>query len=377
MKRLLTIGHSYVVSLNRRLAHEMARQGEGRWSVTAAAPAAYHGDLRPIALEAVPGEACEVRSVTAHLTQFPHLMFYGGLRSLLGEPWDVIHCWEEPYVAAGAQIAGLAAPGAQLVFATFQNLPKRYPPPFNWMERRVVRRADGWIAFGRTVHETQLARPGYSKMPSRVIPPGVDTERFAPDASARTRVRSERGWNDDVPVVGFVGRFVAAKGLAVLSAALTRLAEPWRALFVGGGDERAALDALAAAHPGRVSIVTNATHDEVPSYLNAMDVLCAPSQTTSGWREQFGRMLIEAMACGVPVLASRSGEIPHVVADAGVLLPEDDAEAWAAALRRVIGDAGVRRDLADRGLRRARLEFAWPVVARRHLEFFDELTVRR
>ena len=84
-------------------------------------------------------------------------------------------------------------------------------------------------------------------------------------------------------------------------------------------------------------------------------------------------MLIEAMACGVPVLASRSGEIPHVIADAGILLPEDDVEAWAAALGRVLADPDERRDLADRGLRRARTEFAWPVVARRHLEFFDEL----
>ena len=85
-------------------------------------------------------------------------------------------------------------------------------------------------------------------------------------------------------------------------------------------------------------------------------------------------MLIEAMACGVPVLASRSGEIPHVLGDAGVLLPEDDVAGWAATLTRAIADAAMRRDLADRGLRRARTEFAWTVVARRHLEFFEELT---
>jgi glycosyltransferase involved in cell wall biosynthesis len=88
-------------------------------------------------------------------------------------------------------------------------------------------------------------------------------------------------------------------------------------------------------------------------------------------------MLIEAMACGVPVLASHSGEIPHVLGDAGILLPEDDAAGWAATLTRVLADAGLRRDLADRGLRRARTEFAWTVVARRHLEFFDELTASR
>lgn len=377
MKRLLTIGHSYVVALNRRLADEMARQGSGRWSVTAAAPASYHGDLRRIALDAGSGDACDVRGMPAHLTRSPHLMFYGGLRKLLAEPWDLIHCWEEPYVAAGAQIAALAPSGVPLVFATFQNLSKPYPPPFNWMERRVLRRADGWIAFGRTVHETQRARAGYAEIPSRVIPPGVDTQRFTPDAAARARVRSARGWNDNTPVVGFLGRFVAEKGLSVLTAALRRLTQPWRALFVGGGEGRAELEALAAAYPGRVSIATNVAHDEVPEYLNAMDVLCAPSQTTPRWREQFGRMVIEAMACGVPVVASRSGEIPYVVGDAGVLLCEDDVDEWSAALGQVLSDPGARRDLADRGLRKARLQFAWPVVARRHLEFFDDLVAGR
>jgi glycosyltransferase involved in cell wall biosynthesis len=73
-------------------------------------------------------------------------------------------------------------------------------------------------------------------------------------------------------------------------------------------------------------------------------------------------------------VASDSGEIPHVVGEAGILLPEDDAARWTATLTRLAGDAGLRRDLADRGLRRARTEFGWTVVARRHLDFFDELT---
>ena len=377
MKRLLTIGHSYVVALNRRLADEMAQQGAGRWSVTAAAPARYPGDLGPLNFEVGDGGGCETRRLPMHLTKIPHLTFYSGIRKLMAEPWDLIHCWEEPYVAAGAQIAAMAPTAARFVFATFQNLPKTYPPPFRWFERRVLGRADGWIAFGQTVHETQMRRPGYAAVPSRVIPPGVDTRRFTPDADARARVRAERGWQDAVPVVGFLGRFVAQKGIDVLAAALRRVEGPWRALFVGGGDERRAIDALASSFPGRVSVATGVGHADVPQYLNAMDLICAPSQTTPAWREQFGRMLIEAMACGVPVLASRGGEIPHVVGDAALLIDEADVEAWSRGIVRVLADAGERRAMADRGLRRARTVFAWPAVARRHLEFFDELVARR
>ena len=103
-----------------------------------------------------------------------------------------------------------------------------------------------------------------------------------------------------------------------------------------------------------------------------MSVLCAPSRTTAGWREQFGRMLIEAMACGVAVIASDSGEMPFVVGDAGVIAAEGDAAAWKAALGR-LADGAARGACAARGLARARERYAWPLVARRHLEFFDEV----
>jgi glycosyltransferase involved in cell wall biosynthesis len=123
-----------------------------------------------------------------------------------------------------------------------------------------------------------------------------------------------------------------------------------------------------------VRVLTTIRHDAVPTYLNAMDVLCAPSQTTAAWREQFGRMLIEAMACGVPVIATRSGEIPYVVEGTGILVEEHDEEALADAITRLLDDEGLRRRLAERALCRVRDQFAWPVVARAHLEFFEQLT---
>src|SRR5262245_49207801 len=107
-RRLLTLSHSYVVALNRRLAVEMARAGGGDWSVTAAAPRFFQGDLRPIHLErdAPAGPAnLEVVELGAYLTRSPHLFFYGpSLRSLAGQRWDVVHCWEEPYVLAAAEV---------------------------------------------------------------------------------------------------------------------------------------------------------------------------------------------------------------------------------------------------------------------------------
>jgi phosphatidylinositol alpha-1,6-mannosyltransferase len=371
--RLLTLGHSYVVGTNRALARAMAQAGAGEWEVTSAAPASFPGDLGPIRLQPLPGERVEPLPVRG--PGRIHTMTYGRpLRALLHRGWDVVHCWEEPFVLAGAQVAGWTPPEAKLVFATFQNLPKRYPPPFRWTERFAMGRADGWIAFGQTVEAALRGRPGYAARPHRVIAPGVDTVLFRPDRGAGARVRAALGWADaDPPVVGCLGRFVPEKGLDTLMRALDATAEPWRALFVGGGPMEGALRAWAAGHGDRVRIVTGVGHEEVPRYLNAMDLLCAPSRTTPRWREQLGRMLTEAMACGVPVVGSDSGEIPHVVADAGLVATEDDVAAWSRALDALLADPARRADLAARGLARVEAEFALPVVARRHLDFFRAL----
>jgi len=375
-RRLLTIAHSYCVALNRRLAHEMARAGGEQWEVTAVAPRFFHGDLRPIPLEPQPGELCHVTAVDVRLGRIPQLFFYGrGLRAVMRERWDLVHCWEEPYVVAGGQIARWAPAASKLVFYTFQNIAKTYPPPFSTIERMCAERSSGWLASGETVAQTQLERC-WSRKPYRVMPLGVDVELFRPDAASGRATRARLGWNDEgPPVVGYLGRFIEAKGLELLTRVLDQTASPWRALFVGGGPGEAALKVWATRHGDRVRIAGGVSHDRVPEYLNAMDLLLAPSQTTARWREQFGRMLIEAFACGVPVLASDSGEIPYVVADAGVIVGERDELGWRRALVDLLESPARRGELAARGRDRAHALYSWPAVARRHLEFFDELLV--
>ena len=375
MKRLLTIGHSYVVGANRMLAHHMAIEGRGEWSVTALAPARFHGDLRPITAERFDGEASGLETLPVHMDRIPHLMRYGrGLGATLSRDWDVVHCWEEPYILAGAQIARAVPTPARFVVATFQNIAKRYPWPFRRFERIAMTRADGWIAFGQTIHDALVTRDPYGRTPSRIIPPGVDVERFRPDGEARDAVRARLGWGPDDRVVGYLGRFVPEKGLPLLMDALRASQTGWRALFVGGGPLEADLRRFAAEYPSRVHIETSVGHDAVPRWLNAMSVLCAPSQTTPGWREQFGRMLIEAMACGVPVIASDSGEMPSVVGTAAVIVGERDVTGWARAIDRLLESALLRSDYAAKGRVRAESGFAWPVVARAHLAFFEALT---
>jgi glycosyltransferase involved in cell wall biosynthesis len=373
-RRLLSIAHSYVVALNRRLAHEMVRAGAGRWEVTAVAPKHVHGDLRPIPLEShADDQLVELRALPFHMSRRIHVGFYGlRLRTLLAANWDVVHCWEEPYVLAGAQVAAWTPRKTPFVFWTAQNIAKAYPPPFSWMERYCLQRCAAWFACGRTVVDALLSR-GYQARPYRIVPLGVDLERFRPDPAARRQIHHRLGWpSEGAPVVGYLGRFVPEKGVTQLMQTLDHLQVAWRALFVGGGPLEKVLQVWGARHPDRVRIVTGVPHDQVPAYLNAMDVLCAPSQTVPRWKEQFGRMIVEAFACGVPVIGSDSGEVPHVIGKAGLVVPEGDASAWGQALADLLDSPARRRDLSERGLGRAR-EFSWPVIARQYLDCFEQI----
>jgi glycosyltransferase involved in cell wall biosynthesis len=148
---------------------------------------------------------------------------------------------------------------------------------------------------------------------------------------------------------------------------------PWSALFLGAGPERENI--LRWAHDRGWSArvrVQLAGHDEVPQYMGIMDLLAAPSQTTPRWKEQFGRMLIEAFACGVPVVASDSGEIPYTVGSAGVIVPETDAAGCAVELAALLADPRRRRHLKNRGLERAS-EFSAINLAKRYDAFYRSL----
>jgi glycosyltransferase involved in cell wall biosynthesis len=377
-RRLLSISHSYVVGLNRALPNALARLG---WDVTVVAPPFFRGDLRPIVLERESHEPADLQPVPMIASRRPHVMAWSRrLRDVLDSDWDVVHVWEEPYVLAGAQVARWRRRGA-LVYATFQNISKRYPPPFGWLERYAMARAQGWVAFGHTVAAALDGRRGYAGRPHRVIPPAVDLERFTPDDTARHGIRQELGFAAADVVVGFAGRFVVEKGLATLMAALDGVDAfrgrdaaglPWRSLFVGGGVMEPDLRRWAAPRGERVRIATDVTHAGMARYLAAMDVLVVPSRTTPHWREQFGRVIVEAMACGVPVIGSDSGEIPHVIADAGVIVREDDVPAWVSAIASLCRDPEQRIALRARGLARAQA-FSVRAAAEAHARFFEEL----
>jgi glycosyltransferase involved in cell wall biosynthesis len=371
--RLLTIAHAYVVACNRQLPQVLA-QHQG-WEVTVVAPPRLQFDFRRYTLTPDLQTTYTLKMIPIYGSQKPQLMVYGwGLRSLLQNPWDLVHAWQEPYTLAGAQIAALMPPSTPLVYTTHQSHAKQYLPPFNALEQWTIHRAAGWIGCGQTGLAALRSRPGYQQKPRRIIPYGVDACQFYPDRDRTRWIRQHLDWPEaGEPVIGFLGRLVSEKGLELLIQILDTLTTPWRLLIVGTGPLEAKLRCWAEPYGDRIRLCTQVPHAEVPLYLNGMDVLVAPSQTTPRWKEQFGRMIIEAFACGVPVVGSDSGEIPYVIADAGLVVGEQDVLGWVNALTTILENPAYRRELATAGLERANQLYTWERVAQQHLEFFTEL----
>ncbi|MGA2216370.1 MAG: glycosyltransferase family 4 protein, partial [Bryobacteraceae bacterium] len=354
--RILTIGHSYTVAMNRAVVREVARDAD--FEITVAAPSFFHGDLRPIVLEPEPPDSpLRLVPLDTRLTRFIHVFRYDGaaLQALIRDGgFDIVHLWEEPYLFVGYQIArALKDSPARLCFWTAQNYVKHYPPPFSYFERTVLARAQGWIACASLVYDAMLKR-GFPKDTVRVMTLAVDLSTFRPLSPAnRAQVLQELGLEQ--PVIGYMGRLTRSKGLDILMRALEQVggSRPWSLLLLGGGEYREKVLQWAARNgwSNRVQVKL-ATHSEVPRYLGSMDLLVAPSQTMRNWKEQFGRMIIEAFACGVPVIGSDSGEIPFVIGDAGRVVEETDVAGWAQAIAQLLDSAEERAELRSRGLAR-------------------------
>jgi glycosyltransferase involved in cell wall biosynthesis len=286
-----------------------------------------------------------------------HLHFYPGLgKQIRRVQPDLVHIDEEPYNLATAHALWLARrAGAKSLFFSWQNILRRYPLPFRLLERYVLGHADQGIAGNQESAAVWQAK-GYHG-PMAVIPQfGVDPEVFVPGAARDPG----RGF-----IVGYVGRLVEEKGVSLLLEALAGLEGMWRAYIQGSGPARESLQAQARdlGIAGRVTFDAWIASAQMPGYYQQLDAIVVPSRTRPNWKEQFGRVLVEAMACGVPVIGSDSGEIPNVIGDAGLVFPEGDVGTLRAQLSQLLRDLDLREELAQRGRERVMAHYTQAQVA--------------
>jgi len=272
---------------------------------------------------------------------------------------------------------------AKMLFFTWWNLPYKLKFPISLLEKYNLSGTDGIIS-GNQDGADILRDRGYTG-PIRVMPQlGVDETLFRPQPQPELAAQLGIGAEDFV--IGFVGRFVEEKGLLTLMQALGQLKDhphAWKCLLLGRGPLKDDLQqqAVELGISDRLRWVESVPHDDVPRYINLMSTLILPSETTYkfktmtavGWKEQFGHVLIEAMACQIPVIGSDSGEIPHVIGDAGLVFPEGNADELSDRLRTLMDSPDTRTDLSKRGYDLAMEKYTNRALAHQALNFYREL----
>jgi len=286
------------------------------------------------------------------------------LRALLRDRRpDLVQIEEELSTIAARQVFSAARRLAiPVVLLTHQNV----EPAMGWWERwkyrRTLKKLAGLVA-GSDLAGT-LARQAAPNLPIAVIP----------QLGALAPPEPEHMHHEGL-AIGFVGRLVAQKGLDNLLRALALLrGAKWRLLIVGDGPERERLEALASELrlAARVRWTGGLPGDQVAGLWPDLDVLVQPSRKLEDWRETNGHVLIEAMANEVAVLGTDSGVIPELVGDAGIVVPDGDIAAMAAALERLT-DAAARRTLAQAARARALRLYSDDAIAERTLDFWKQV----
>jgi len=301
----------------------------------------------------------------------PHRALYRTLTFALRDfrP-HIIHAEEEPDSLPALQIVvarRLFAPHAQLLLNTWQNVDRPMKRHVRVIKRIALRASDG-IVCANTEAQRILRQHGYSKWLFVLPAIGVDPRVFTLGGSTP----------HEHFTIAFIGRLVTEKGLSTLIDAVEQLIRseikrPVRLLIVGDGAQRAETVRYAEKLGDIVQFVPPLLPVQVAQQLHQIDTLVLPSRTTPVWKEQFGRVLTEAMACGVPVIGSDAGAIPEVIGDAGLIFPEGDAAALANCLRRLIDFPDLRRDLAQRGYIRVITNYTQERIALQTADFYRQV----
>jgi glycogen synthase len=235
------------------------------------------------------------------------------------------------------------------------------------VERRAVGRADAVLALvPRTAAHLRAGGVPHDRV--HVVPSGFEPSLFGgghPDAFPGV----------PRPRVGYVGRLAAQKRPDLLVEAFARMRPSSALVLVGDGPLRARVRAAVDRSTGRerVTMTGFVPHRDVPAVLGSLDVLALPSAY-----EEMGSVLVEAMATGLPVVASRVGGIPDVVEDGvtGLLVPPGDVDALAAALDRLVADPALRERMCRAAKERA-ARYAWPDLAAQVRAVYEALLPRR
>ena len=374
--KILVISHPCVTPINQQFYAEVEKQTG--WEITIIVPSNWKSEYggKAIALERWPEYTGELLTLPTWMSgNIPLHLYRSTFTKLLKKinP-DAIYVNHEPYGIATAQVylANRLSINKPIGFFTWQNIFKQYPFPFQQLQQFVFERSDFAFPGSQSAKEI-LREKGYSG-PCVLLPGAVDPEIYFPRPES-AELKAELKESEDEVLIGYMGRIVEEKGFYTLAHALNMIKSlPWRLIVVGAGDYQ---DEFSSQMNNfglgdRVNYLGYIPHSKAPGYLSAFDLLVIPSETRTNWKEQFGRVIIEAMACLTPVVGSNSGEIPNLIraTGGGLVFEEGNADALAKQLSLLTLDASLREQTAEQGRQTVLARYNTSAIAR---QFINEI----
>lgn len=283
---------------------------------------------------------------------------------------EIIYTDEEPWSFTCGYTQRLAKKmDIPHVFFSWENLEIGHGLVHGKIEKYCCKNASGIVA-GNLEAKERLRKRG-ATCPIEVMPPsGIDLDFFKPEVKD---LRKELGLQNK-KVVLYCGRLIKEKGIYDLLNCVESVVSQVPSahfLIVGRGPEfRPIKSWIEKKGTESVTILEWIEYKKMPALYNTADVFVYPSRKTEKWKEQFGFALIEGMACGVPVISTKTGAIPEVAGDAAILTGERNTEKLIEATLQTLLDNNFRKDLIKKGRKRARV-YGLEKIAKRHIQFFE------
>jgi glycosyltransferase involved in cell wall biosynthesis len=291
---------------------------------------------------------------------------------------DILYIIEEPYSLVTAtcifasKMAGLDP--AVIIFSG-QSIYKRFPFPFNFLESYVLRNSDMAFPVNSDVAEV-LMKKGFFK--SRILPLGFDETIFCCSEKCSSVKKSDPKAQKQVDFeIGFVGALTEQKGIHILLSAfeniLKRESSPSFILhIVGIGPLLSLVEKYVRQYPENIVYHGFVPHSDVAEIIKGTDLVVMPSIDQSNVKEQLGRVIVEAMACGVPVIGSTSGEISKVIGDSKMIFRADDVSALEKKILELMNDHELLEAKRRFSIERSEI-FSWTNIGKTMLMHIRDL----
>ena len=309
-----------------------------------------------------------------YLSNHMFLRFYKKLSHYIKEiAPDIIHLDEEPWSTTAFQTKRIVKKlkmNCKIIFVTWENIyyEWRLPDLRYFLHRQfqsfTLRHADAAIARNREAVDV-IRKRGY-KNPVTYIPDCVDTDTFIP--------KTRNNYNG-MFTVGYIGRLTEQKGLLTLLQAIRLIGDNVQCIIIGDGHLRDWISSYSRKYgmEKRIKLLGAVPHTDLVHYYNNIDLLVLPSLTTRFWKEQFGRVLVEAMSCETPVLGSSSGAIPYVIHDDRLIFKEGDHIDLIRKIKYLMNDAKAFVNHAKTGRKRVLHEYTITKFTESTIRLFDEV----